>query len=216
MNSQSPIVYKPKRRRPPVLLVLGMLAIVVVMIGGGIAAGMLLASQNDTAASQPRVLPAPVQTQSAQVNSYGWTNREVGAAHIPVERAMQIIASQGMPQLQELPATPAPTPAPGSDLQGVGLFTQLGCNACHGEADSPLAPTLRGILGGQVRLADGQTVTADEAYIRESILNPQAKLVAGYPPIMPTLAGQLGEEQVAQLLAYIKSLAPDQKAKGER
>jgi mono/diheme cytochrome c family protein len=206
MTSQSPIVYKPKRRRPPVLLVLGMLAIVVVMIGGGIAAGMLLASQTDTAASQPRALPAPVQTQSAQVYSYGWTNREVGAAHIPVERAMQIIASQGMPQLQELPATPVPTPAPGSDLPGAGLFTQLGCNACHGEADSALAPTLRGILGAQVRLADGQTVTADEAYIKESILNPQVKVVEGYQPVMPSFEGRVSEEQLNQLVEYIQSL----------
>ena len=56
-------------------------------------------------------------------------------------------------------------------------------------------------------LATGETVRADEAYIRESILNPRAKLVAGYGPIMPTFQGQLSEEELTQLVAYIKSLA---------
>jgi len=108
--------------------------------------------------------------------------------------------------------------ATGISLAAAGekLFQQHGCAACHLAVGKGPGPSLVGIFGKSVKLATGQTVTADEAYIRESILNPQAKLVAGYPPIMPTLAGQLGEEQVAQLLAYIKSLAPDQKAKGER
>jgi cytochrome c oxidase subunit 2 len=65
---------------------------------------------------------------------------------------------------------------------------------------------LRGVFGSRVKLQSGQTVIADEAYIRESILNPKAKIVAGYQPIMPTFQGQLGEDQLHQLIAYIKTL----------
>ena len=62
------------------------------------------------------------------------------------------------------------------------------------------------MFGSQVFLNNGQTVKADEAYIRESIVNPQAKLVNGFGPIMPTFQGQISEEQLVQILAFIKSL----------
>jgi cytochrome c oxidase subunit 2 len=65
---------------------------------------------------------------------------------------------------------------------------------------------LNGVYDGKVLLADGSTVTADDAYIRESILNPQAKIVAGYQPLMPSFQGQLTEEQIIDLTEYIKSL----------
>jgi cytochrome c oxidase subunit 2 len=65
---------------------------------------------------------------------------------------------------------------------------------------------LAGVFGSQVFLADGKTIKADDAYIRESIVNPQAKLVAGFGPIMPTFQGQVSEEQLLQILAFIKSL----------
>jgi cytochrome c oxidase subunit 2 len=98
---------------------------------------------------------------------------------------------------------------------GEKLFQQQGCAACHLPTGKGLAPSLAGIFGKPVKLTTGESLTADEAYIRESILNPQAKLVAGYPPIMPPMKGVLNEEQVAQLIAYIKSLAAEQKAKAE-
>jgi cytochrome c oxidase subunit 2 len=68
------------------------------------------------------------------------------------------------------------------------------------------APSLNGVYGARVLLADGSTVVADDAYIRESILQPAAKVVAGYQPLMPTFQGLLTEEQVIALTAYIKSL----------
>src|SRR5205823_1832204 len=89
---------------------------------------------------------------------------------------------------------------------GAHLFQQMGCAMCHDVAS--LAPPLAGVFGSPVTLASGETVRADEAYIRESILNPRAKLVAGYAPIMPTFQGQLSEEELTQLVAYIKALAP--------
>jgi cytochrome c oxidase subunit 2 len=67
---------------------------------------------------------------------------------------------------------------------------------------------LTGVYGHPVQLEDGRVVTADENYIRESILQPAAKIVSGFKPIMPSWQGQVNEEQLNQLIAYIKSLSP--------
>jgi cytochrome c oxidase subunit 2 len=93
---------------------------------------------------------------------------------------------------------------------GQRLFTEtLGCASCHKEdGTGGRGPALMGLLGSTVKLEGGQTVTANEDYIRESIINPRAKLVAGFQPIMPTFQGQVSEEQLLQLLTYIKSLSP--------
>ncbi len=90
---------------------------------------------------------------------------------------------------------------------GLKLFNERGCATCHMEANQGRGPTLNGVFGSTVKLASGETVTADEAYLRESILNPTAKLVYGYPPLMPPFQGMLTEEQIQQLVAYIKSLS---------
>jgi cytochrome c oxidase subunit 2 len=91
---------------------------------------------------------------------------------------------------------------------GAQVFNDLGCATCHMDTAQGRGPSLRGVFGHEVTLANGQKVTADEAYVRESILVPTAKMVAGYPPLMPTFQGVVSEEQIAQLTAYIKSLAP--------
>jgi cytochrome c oxidase subunit 2 len=92
---------------------------------------------------------------------------------------------------------------------GAELFNQLACQTCHIAAPNrpPRGPNLKGLFGNQVKLANGDTVAADETYLRESILNPTAKIVAGYDPIMPTYQGQVSEEQLLQLISYVKSLA---------
>ena len=89
---------------------------------------------------------------------------------------------------------------------GEKLFTQLACNTCHLGNGTGRAPSLNGVYGAKVLLADGTTVIADDAYIRESILQPKAKIVAGYQPVMPTFQGLVSEEQILNLTAYIKSL----------
>jgi len=90
---------------------------------------------------------------------------------------------------------------------GQQLYQTLGCASCHGaNGEGGRGPTLAGVFGKQTPLASGETVVADEAYLRESIINPQAKLVAGFGPIMPTFQGQVSEDQLVQLLAFIKSL----------
>jgi cytochrome c oxidase subunit 2 len=91
-------------------------------------------------------------------------------------------------------------------VTGEKLFTEKACVTCHFSDGKGRAPSLNGVYGGRVQLADGNTITADDSYIRESILSPTAKLVAGYQPLMPTFQGQLTEEQILALTTYIKSL----------
>jgi cytochrome c oxidase subunit 2 len=94
---------------------------------------------------------------------------------------------------------------------GERLFQKLGCQSCH-RADAPgRGPVLAGLFGSTVVLATGEKVVADETYLRESILRPQAKIVAGYRTQMPTFEGQVTEEQLLQLIAYIKSLGPKER-----
>jgi len=99
---------------------------------------------------------------------------------------------------------------PGQTMAQAGerLFTERACNTCHLPNGQGRGPSLVGLLGKSVKLESGATAIADENYIRESILNPGAKIVAGYTPQMPTFQGQLSEEQLLELLAYIHSLAP--------
>jgi len=90
---------------------------------------------------------------------------------------------------------------------GERLFRDKGCSGCHaGSNQSVRAPLLNGVYGGPVPLDDGSFVTADDMYIRDSILLPKKQVVAGFKPIMPTYQGQLSEEELFQLIAYIKSL----------
>jgi cytochrome c oxidase subunit 2 len=92
-------------------------------------------------------------------------------------------------------------------VAGQELYQSLGCVSCHGAAgEGGRGPALAGLFGTQQALSNGQTVRVDESYIRESITNPAAKLVAGFGPIMPTFQGQVTEEQLVQLTAFIKSL----------
>ena len=91
---------------------------------------------------------------------------------------------------------------------GKKLFEQLACSNCHKEDNSGRCPTLVGLFGKQVQLAGGGTVKADEAYIRESILQPQAKVVAGYRAGHAHLPGTGDRRQVLQLVEYVKSLGP--------
>jgi cytochrome c oxidase subunit II len=96
---------------------------------------------------------------------------------------------------------------------GRRLFQELACITCHREGAEGRGPRLEGLFGKTVKLASGDTVTADQAYIRESIVNPTARVVAGYQPIMPTFQGLVSEEGLIQLITYIQSLeAPEEKA----
>lgn len=91
---------------------------------------------------------------------------------------------------------------------GKELFEAHGCSGCHMGKSSVRAPSLDGIYGRSVALSDERVILADEAYIRDSILHPEKHIVAGYAPIMPSFAGQITEDELLRIIAYIKSLEP--------
>ncbi|MEI7769736.1 MAG: cytochrome c, partial [Chloroflexales bacterium] len=118
-------------------------------------------------------------------------------------------------------ARPSPTPAAGggaaggaaggpfnADLAAKGekLFTSLGCVGCHVMAGGGLGPSLKGVYNSTVTLDDDTTVKADEAYLHESIVSSPAKTVKGYSMIMPVFKSQLKDDEVKQLIEYVKSL----------
>jgi cytochrome c oxidase subunit 2 len=92
--------------------------------------------------------------------------------------------------------------------QGEQLFHRYGCSGCHEPGGTVRAPDLGGVYGSPVPLSDGRVVVADERYVRDSILDPKREVAAGYQPVMPTFAGQIGEDDLARLVAYIQSLGP--------
>ena len=89
---------------------------------------------------------------------------------------------------------------------GEKLFADLACNTCHRPDAQGRGPVLQGLFGKTVTLQTGDTVVVDEAYVRESILNPSAKVTAGFQPIMPTFQGLVSEEQLLELIEYVKAL----------
>src|SRR5262249_41212977 len=115
------------------------------------------------------------------------------------------LVPDGSGGLAELDGAPGPVDARAAgDEDGAALYRRLGCAGCH---DVPaVAPSLAGLAGRTVMLADGRTTTATTEYLRESILDPSAKVVATYPPSMPGYRGQLTEAQLGTLVQYIESL----------
>ena len=93
---------------------------------------------------------------------------------------------------------------------GEKLFADLACNTCHRPDSRGRGPVLQNVFGHPVQLHDGSVVTADENYLRESILTPAAKITAGYQPVMPAFQGLVSEEQLLALIEYVKSLSTQQ------
>jgi len=92
--------------------------------------------------------------------------------------------------------------------QGARLFQELACNTCHLDTAQGRGPSLTGIIGSTVTMQDGSTAVVDEAYLRESILNSQAKVVQGFRPLMPTFQGLISEEGLVALIEHVKALSP--------
>jgi cytochrome c oxidase subunit 2 len=99
---------------------------------------------------------------------------------------------------------------------GEKMFAELGCATCHRTDAQGRGPNLQGVFGKPVELVDGRTVTADENYLRECILDPGAKRLKGFAPIMPTFQGLVTDEQVNALVAYIKSISDAKPAGGAK
>lgn len=95
-------------------------------------------------------------------------------------------------------------------LEGRKLFLMHQCVSCHSADAYARAPVLENLYGHTVPLEGGRSAMADETYLRESIVNPDAKIVAGYQPIMPSFAGQIDEEGLIRMIAFLKALGPGQ------
>jgi cytochrome c oxidase subunit 2 len=95
--------------------------------------------------------------------------------------------------------------------RGFALFRRYGCSGCHAAGSSVHAPDLTNLLGRRVHLQDGRELTADEGYIRDSVLLPQKDVVAGYAPIMPSFAGQVSEEDLLAIIEYIRETTHDER-----
>lgn len=93
--------------------------------------------------------------------------------------------------------------------RGAKLFGDLACGTCHLESGQGRGPSLKDVVGSTVELGDGTTTVADEAYLRESILDSQAKIVKGYQPLMPTFQGLVSEESLAALIEHLRTLSPN-------
>ena len=114
---------------------------------------------------------------------------------------------------EEYEAWVAAAPPPKAfSADGERLFAQYACNSCHKATAGGRGPSLHGIYGKQVAFADGGSGRVDDAYLRESILMPSAKIVQGYESIMPSFQGQVSEEALQQLIRYIQSLSPEASA----
>lgn len=96
---------------------------------------------------------------------------------------------------------------PASGVSGERLFQSLGCAECHEGGAGAVAPSLAGIYGTEATLEGGATVTVDDDYLRQSILSPQAEIVAGYRPIMPQFGDRLSDEELSALVEYVRSLS---------
>ena len=96
--------------------------------------------------------------------------------------------------------------------QGELLFARLGCGTCHVSEGNGTGPSLAGLYGKPQKLASGEVRVVDESLLRQAILVPNSVLLPNYAPIMPTFKGQLDEEQLAELIAYMKSLPLQQEA----
>ena len=131
-----------------------------------------------------------------------------GAAETPAEATKEPEATTA-PEATKAPEAKPTEAAPageGDPKAGEEAFTKNGCAACHTDQDTPVAPTLHGIFGKEIKLADGSTVTVDADYLHESIVDPHAKLVDGYGPVMPPTYADMDPQTIADIIAYIESL----------
>jgi cytochrome c oxidase subunit 2 len=140
--------------------------------------------------------------------SAGWIDRSAGVAHIPIDRAMDLILvdkDPSAPQSDKSEASGADEKNTPLQSAGRELFRKYGCDVCHSPDAHIHVPSLVGIFGEKVRLSDGMFVRADDQYLRNSILHAGIQLVAGYPPIIRTFSGYIPEPDVLGLMACLKS-----------
>jgi cytochrome c oxidase subunit II len=165
------------------------------------------------------VLPGRYETiwfQATQPGAYNlFCTQFCGAGHATMTGE---VVAMTAPEFERWLAGEATRTGEGQSMasEGQALFMRLGCSGCHGAqgegaGGAVKAPALAGLYGSEVKLSTGATVKADDRYLRDSILQPEKDIVAGYEPIMPSFSGQLDEEQLMRLIAYLKTLRTREK-----
>ncbi len=180
---------------------------------GGPAAGTatiapIAAAATSEAAATGTPAAVTTSTSAAPEATVAMTGTSTAAAAAtPPGAATAIMTGTATAAPAAMATAPAGTPSPALVQTGQALMQQLGCVGCHSvNGSKQVGPTFKGLYGSQVTLNNGQTVTADAAYIRQSILQPNSQIVQGFQPnIMPNF-GQLSDQQVQALIAYIESL----------
>jgi len=141
--------------------------------------------------------------QATQIGTYRlFCDQYCGALHSAMEGTVDVMSPTDFAEWLRTNATSQSLVQMGQDL-----FARLACNTCHLPDGSGAGPSLGGVFGTQVKLSSGETRAIDEAFIRQSILDPASVTLPNYRPVMPTFRGQVSEEQVLQLIAYVKSLS---------
>jgi cytochrome c1 len=176
--------------------------------------------------------------QTRNLTTRRWVDVEKQIVTVPIDRAEQyLVAHDGRPPELAASSSPATTPkappttpttgprpatfarskglagASPAVKRGKSLYATLLCATCHSSNGTRLVgPTHLNLLGREETLTDGSRITVDEAYLRESILDPQKRIVKDFPPIMPPMKGKLTDAQLDDLIAYLRFLSPDAKA----
>lgn len=191
-------------------LLIGWAIAAVLLVAFGVAVLPSLEAQTEVAAPTLAELADLRAQEEALLNSA--EELEDGRYRIPIEAAKQALVEN--PDLL-FAAFEKPTALPdfSSDplvMQGKALFTSKICFTCHSTDGTPLlGPTMKDLFGHEVELDDGSKLTADEAYLRESLLEPNARTTKGFVPgLMPPVLGGMTEGELAALVAYMKALSP--------
>jgi len=173
--------------------------------------------------------------QARNLTTRRWVDVEKQIVTLPIDRAAEYVATHGgrLPEFaaahdyetssKTTPATSAASAQPSTRSspkglaganpavkRGKRLYVQMLCTTCHSANGARLiGPSHLNLLGREETLTDGSTIIVDEGYLRESILDPQKRIVKDYPPIMPAMRGKISEPQLDDLIAYLRFLSPD-------
>jgi cytochrome c oxidase subunit 2 len=129
-----------------------------------------------------------------------------GVGHSEMMAKVRVLQKPDYDVWYDTSLLPGEKPLPPAEL-GKKLFATRSCNTCHSLDGSRIqGPSFKGVFGRTEKFADGSTHVVDENYIRESLLEPQKKIVEGYPGVMPTYKGLLKDPEIDALIAYIKTV----------
>lgn len=127
-----------------------------------------------------------------------------GVGHSTMDAALIVMPAA---EYEAWVAAKVKKPEEAPEHRGEELVEKSGCLACHSlDGSRKVGPSFKEIFGRRTELADGTTVTVDENYLRESLVDPNAKVVKGFPPVMPTFKGTFSDEDLAGIIAYLKTL----------